>query len=73
MLVPIRFDAKDAPAPAKAPSSESMGAVADDCSIAAKIKAMAGAEIATFSSELTPPKDPQAQEPDAAVGESAEK
>jgi len=69
MLVPIRFDAKDAPAPSTPPSSESLGAAADDCSIAAKIKAMAGAEIATFGSELNPSKDAEAQKPDAAATE----
>lgn len=73
MLVPIRFNAKDAPAPAKPPSSDKMGAAADDCSIAAKIKEMAGAEISTFGSELHPPKDTEAQKPDAAVVESSKK
>jgi hypothetical protein len=70
MLVPIRFDAKDAPAPAKPPSIESMSAAADDCSIAAKIKAMAGAEITTFGSELSSSQDAEVQEPDAAVSKS---
>jgi hypothetical protein len=73
MLVPLRFDAKDAPAPAKPPSSESLGAAADDCSIAAKIKAMAGAEITTFGSRLNPQRDAEAQKPDAGVSESPKK
>ena len=71
MLVPIRFDAKDAPAPSTPPSSKSLGAAADDCSIAAKIKAMAGAEIATFGSQLDPPEDAKVQKPDKAVSESS--
>jgi hypothetical protein len=74
MLVPLRFDSKDAPAPPIKPLSESaaaqQAAAADDCSIAAKIKSMAGAEITTFGSEIPPPAADQVAKPDADVAEA---
>jgi hypothetical protein len=75
MLVPLRFDAKDAPAPPRKPLSEysaaQQAAAADDCSIAAKIKSMAGAEITTFGSEISPPAaTEQVVKPDADVPEA---
>ncbi|MBN1653229.1 MAG: hypothetical protein JXA30_05575 [Deltaproteobacteria bacterium] len=67
MLVPTRFDSKSSPAPSKPLARDIQGSAADDCSIAAKIKAMAGAEIATFGSEFQAAGADHAPKADAAV------
>lgn len=67
LLVPLRFGSKDIPMSPRTPSTSSQQSTADDCSIAAAIKTMTGAETspapATNEPEGTPTFKKQKENP----------